>query len=338
MRVLIVKTSSMGDVIHTLPALTDALHARPELVFDWVVEEGFAEIPAWHPGVARVIPVALRRWRRQPLAAIRSGEWTAFRHQLAAEPYAAVIDAQGLIKSALLSRLVPAPRYGYAADSAREPLASRAYTQRFSVSWQQHAIERIRELFSRALDYPRPQQAPDYGLPRAALAGTPAAVPYAVFLHGTARAEKCWPEPFWVALAQQTLAAGMAVHLPWGNAAEQARAERIAAASGAAAVVLPRLNLRGMAAELAAARAVVAVDTGLGHLAAALGVPGISLYGPTDPERIGAVGAGQIHLCAGDQVPAAVPGLHEPFAALTPDRVWAVLEGLLQPADGVLPA
>lgn len=328
MRVLVVKMSSMGDVIHTLPAITDAWHGRPGIVFDWVVEEGFAEIPRWHPAVNRVIPVAIRRWRRNPFKAIASGEWKAFRQQLAAEKYDAVIDAQGLIKSALVSRLVDAPRYGYDRDSARESLASRAYDKTFAVSVNQHAIERIRELFSRALAYERPLTAPDYGLDRKQFLSSMNRTSV-IFLHGTARPEKQWPEAYWIELARLAAAAGYGVRLPWGSAGEQQRAERIAAAVGRGVSVLPRLNLRGVANEIASARAVVAVDTGLGHLTAALGVPGISLYGPTDPDRIGAIGAGQVHLCVADQSPAAGEG----FAALPPERVWDVLQGVLGQAS-----
>ena len=103
MRVLLVKTSSLGDVIHTLPALTDAQRAIPGIQFDWVVEEGFAEIPAWHPAVAQVIPVAIRRWRKHPLQTLRSGEWRRFKARLRETHYDLVIDAQGLLKSAWLT-------------------------------------------------------------------------------------------------------------------------------------------------------------------------------------------------------------------------------------------
>ncbi len=320
MRVLVVKTSSLGDVIHTLPALTDARQALPQLVCDWVVEEGFAEIPAWHPAVAVVIPVAIRRWRKAPWRALRSGEWQRFRAQLAAQHYDAVIDAQGLVKSALLARLVKdAPRYGYSRDTVREPLASLAYQHGFAIPSRLHAIERSRELFARALGYARPHTPPDYGLPRERLAAAATGSGAVVFLHGTARAEKCWPEAHWIALGQALAAGGQRLQLPWGNAAEQARAQRVAAAIGPAASVLPKLDLRGVAAVLAAARAVVAVDTGLGHLAAALGVPAVSLYGPTDPARVGATGAHQHYLQAADGR----------MGALTPQAVQAALQPLL---------
>jgi len=103
MRLLIVKTSSLGDVIHTLSAVSDAAAASPGLVCDWLVEEAYREVPAWHPAIRRVIPCALRRWRRAPLAAWRSGEWSRFRADLRQDAYDLVLDSQGLIKSAFLA-------------------------------------------------------------------------------------------------------------------------------------------------------------------------------------------------------------------------------------------
>ncbi|TNF33086.1 MAG: lipopolysaccharide heptosyltransferase I [Gammaproteobacteria bacterium] len=300
MRVLLVKTSSMGDVIHALPAVTDAAQAIPGVMIDWVVEEGFAEIPRWHPAVQEVIPVAIRRWRKAPLQAIRSGEWRQFRERLSAHRYDAVIDAQGLLKSALVARLVTAPRYGYSRDTVRESLASFFYQHRFAVSRQQHAIERIRELFSRSLGYARPTATADYGLPRERFATPMTPSPTLVFLHGTAREEKCWPVSHWIALGQAMARAGHTIGLPWGNAIEQQRAQAIADAIGEAARVFPKMRLQEVAAVIAAAKAVVAVDTGLGHLTAALAVPCLSLYGPTDPALIGARGQHQQALQAAD--------------------------------------
>ena len=296
MRVLLIKTSSLGDVIHTLPALTDAARAIPGIQFDWVVEEGFAEIPAWHPAVAQVIPVAIRRWRKNLWQTLKNGDWRRFKARLRETDYDLVIDAQGLLKSAWLTRYVKAPIAGLDRDSAREPIACRFYDRLYAVPKEQHALERTRQLFAQALGYPLPASIGDYGLDRAAMA-TPGQQPYLLFLHGTTWASKHWPEADWRALAERMSAQGWAIRLPWGNALEQARAERIAAGIENAAV-LPKLNLAGVAKVIAGASACVAVDTGLGHLAAALDVPTISLYGPTLPGRVGAYGRGQVHLCA----------------------------------------
>jgi len=327
MRVLVIKTSSLGDVIHTLPALTDAARAIPGIRFDWVVEEGFAEIPAWHPAVSQVITVAIRRWRKHPLKTLRSGEWSRFKQRLRESHYDLVIDAQGLLKSAWLTRYVKTPVAGLDSNSAREPIAARFYDRPYSVPRGQHALERTRQLFGQALGYSVPAGLGDYGLNRAQLAD-PAAGPYLVFLHGTTWASKHWPEAYWRELAEQVAEQGWSIRLPWGNEAEKARAERIAAGVEGAAV-LPKLNLAGVAKVLAGAQACVAVDTGLGHLAAALDVPTVSLYGPTLPGRVGAYGRSQVHLCASG--PDAGKGDRETpcFDDLKPQRVFTELHALL---------
>lgn len=333
MRVLLIKTSSLGDVVHTLPALTDAARAIPGIQFDWVVEEGFAEIPAWHPAVAQVIPVAIRRWRKHLWQTFKSGEWQRFKQRLDQTQYDLVIDAQGLLKSAWLTRYVQAPIAGLDRDSAREPLASRFYDRAYAVPRDQHALERTRQLFAQALGYALPVGIGDYGLSRARLADV-APSPYLVFLHGTTWASKHWPEACWRELAEHMSAQGWAVRVPWGNDNEKARAERIVAGIEHAAV-LPKLNLAGVAKVIAGASACVAVDTGLGHLAAALDVPSISLYGPTLPGRVGAYGRGQVHLCAtgpnaglGDRYTPCFDGLDAP-------RVASQLQALLMAEEVV---
>jgi heptosyltransferase-1 len=292
-RVLIIKTSSLGDVIHTLPALTDAAHAIPGIRFDWVVEEGFAEIPSWHPAVDQVIPVAIRRWRKNVWQTIKSGEWKAFKQRVRERKYDLVIDAQGLVKSAWLTRYVKAPVAGLDRYSAREGWASRFYDRRLSVAVGQHAVERVRQLFAMALAYDLPEGIGNYGLDLDRLQLPPAA-PYVVFLHGTTWATKHWPEAYWRELAERLGRSKLQVCLPWGNPAEKDRAERIAQGLNNCQV-LPKLNLAGVARVLAAAKACVAVDTGLGHLAAALDVPTISLFGPTNPGLTGAYGRVQVH-------------------------------------------
>ena len=297
MRVLLIKTSSLGDVIHTLPALTDASRAIPGIRFDWVVEEGFAEIPTWHPAVDRVIPVAIRRWRKSLWQTFKSGEWRRFKASLRERKYDLVIDAQGLLKSAWLTRYVKAPVAGLDRDSVREPLASRFYSRRLAVGRGQHAVERLRQLFAVALGYDLPPGLGDYALRREQWRQDKPSAPFVLFLHGTTWDTKHWPEIYWRELAERLGHAGIGVRLPWGNPAEQARAERIAAGLKNAQV-LPKLNLAGVASVLAQAKACVAVDTGLGHLAAALDVPTISLFGPTNPGLTGAYGKGQLHLAS----------------------------------------
>ncbi|MDN7143300.1 lipopolysaccharide heptosyltransferase I [Pseudomonas sp. JQ170] len=296
MRVLLIKTSSLGDVIHALPALTDAYRAIPGIRFDWVVEEGFAEIPSWHPAVDKVIPVAIRRWRKNLWQTFKNGEWRQFKQRLRETQYDLVIDAQGLVKSAWLTRYVKAPVAGLDRYSAREGLSSRFYDRRLSVARGQHAVERVRQLFGLALGYDLPPGLGDYGLDLNRLQLPPAA-PFVVFLHGTTWDTKHWPEAYWRQLAERMGQQGLEVRLPWGNPAEQARAERIAKGLNNCQV-LPKLNLAGVARVLAAAKACVAVDTGLGHLAAALDVPTLSLFGPTNPGLTGAYGKSQVHLAS----------------------------------------
>lgn len=309
MRVLLIKTSSLGDVIHALPALTDAARAIPGIQFDWVVEEGFAEIPTWHPAVGNVIPVAIRRWRKNLWQTFKTGEWRRFKQRLRDTHYDLVIDAQGLLKSAWLTRYVSAPVAGLDKDSAREPLASRFYDQAYPVARGQHAVERLRQLFGQALGYAVPAGLGDYGLDRERLLGADVNTPpFVLFLHGTTWDTKHWPELYWRQLAERVGVQGLQVRLPWGNPTEKARAERIAEGLEHA-VVLPKLNLAGVAQVLASAQACVAVDTGIGHLAAALDVPTVSLFGPTNPGLTGAYGKSQVHL-AGDY-PACAPCLQK---------------------------
>lgn len=292
MKLLVVKTSSLGDVIHMLPAVTDAARAHPGLVVDWLVEEGFAAIPAWHPAVNRVIPIAMRRWKKQWAVADTWRQIAAARISLKSEPYDLVVDAQGLLKSALWARAARGVRCGYDADSAREPVVARFYERRFAVSRELHAIERNRCLLAQALGYALDDLRPDYGL-----AGLAARLPapgielpasYVVGLHGTSRTDKEWPVAGWKGLAAALLQAGRPLVLPWGNDAERRRAEAIAA-TVPATVVLPRLGLDALAVIIDRADAVVGVDTGLMHLAAGLGKPGLALYTATRPALTGVV-------------------------------------------------
>lgn len=293
MRVLIVKTSSMGDVLHTLPALTDAMQAIAGVRFDWVVEEGFAQIPSWHSAVDRVIPVAIRRWRKAWFSAPIAAERKAFREAVQAERYDAIIDAQGLVKSAaLVTRLAHGVKHGLDWSSAREPLASLFYNRRHHIAKQQHAVERIRELFAKSLGYAKPQTQGDYAIARHFAVADTAHPPYAIFLHATTRDDKHWPESRWRELLELMSTSGLQVKLPWGAPHEEARAKRLA--NGLNFVeVLPRMSLKEVARELAGARFVVSVDTGLSHLTAALDRPNFTLYGPTDPGLIGGYGKNQ---------------------------------------------
>lgn len=293
-RVLIVKTSSMGDVLHTLPALTDAINVYPDIRFDWAVEEGFAQIPSWHQAVDTVIPVAIRRWRKNWFSAPIRAERAQFRRAIQVHHYDAVIDAQGLLKSAfLVTRYAKGTKHGYSRQCAREPLASFFYDICHNVSKKMHAVERIRQLFALSLNYPLPQSQGDYGIAQHFLS-LPAfdERPYLVFLHATTRDEKHWPESHWRELIALLADSGVRIKLPWGAEHEHQRAIRLAKDFDYVDV-LPKMSLAQVAQVIAGAKSVVSVDTGLSHLTAALDKPNITLFGPTDPGLIGGYGKAQ---------------------------------------------
>ena len=284
LNIILLKTSSLGDVLHNLPVLADICRHAPDARIDWVVEENFSLLPALHPRVNQVIPVAMRRWRKSLWQS--RGEMQAICRKLRASHYDFVLDTQGLLKSALIARCVTATRCGFDWNSAREPLASLFYERSYFVAKNLHAVERNRQLAGQALGY-TPQGAPDYGIhaPDLTLPWLPAE-PYAVLLHATSRDDKLWDEPNWIALGKHLHQAGIRIVLPWGSAKELARSERLRLAIPAA-VCPPSIKLDEAAAMLGQARAVIGVDTGLSHLAAALGTPTIGIYTATDPGLTG---------------------------------------------------
>ncbi|MFG1479285.1 lipopolysaccharide heptosyltransferase I [Xanthobacter sp. V4C-4] len=333
MRLLLVKLSSLGDVVHTFPALTDAAAAIPGLEVDWAVEEAFAPVAALHPAVRRTIVVPLRRLRRRPLAACRSGAAGAVRRALAERRYDVVIDAQGLVKSALVAAFAHGTRHGFDRASAREGLASLTYAHRYRVPETEHMATRIRKLFAAALGYTLEDRPADTGLRPA----RPEGQPYLVFLHGTTWPTKTWTRDGWRALAARAGDAGLKVLLFAHGDAETARANAIAAGQPAVEL-LPPQSLATLAPLLQAAAGVVSVDTGLGHLAAAYGVPTLGLYGPTNPRLTGLFGARVRELpsaraCAPCEKARCriAPDTHEGPPCLADhaaDTVWQALGGL----------
>lgn len=302
MRVLVVKTSSMGDVLHTLPALTDAFNCLPDITFDWVVEENFAQIPAWHFAVDNVIPVAIRRWRKNWFSKSIRQERHQFIKLLREREYDCIIDAQGLIKSAfLITRKALGTKHGLDRKSIKEPIASWFYDVKHNVPKSMHAIERVRLLFAKSLGYTLPEKIGDYAIARHFLTDLPLDHgQYLVFLHATTRPEKHWTENAWQDLIELVEPSGLKIKLPWGAPHEQLRANRLA--EGFEHVeVLPKLSLSQVASVLAGAKAVVSVDTGLSHLTAALDRPNITLFGETDPKLIGGYGKNQFSIISPEQ-------------------------------------
>ncbi len=288
--ILLIKTSSLGDVVHNLPVVSDIRARFPSARIDWVVEEAYRDIVGMHPGVRREIPVALRRWRGNPFKGAHWREFGHYRQALSGVRYDCVIDTQGLIKSAFLARAASGTHHGYARASAREPLAARFYDVTHVVSRDLHAVVRNRRLAARALGYELPA-ALDYGIAVPSGVGPIESRPYCVLLHATSRADKLWPEPAWERLGGELARQGCVSILPWGDAEERARSERIARALPTA-VVPPALGILAMAGLLAGAKVVIGVDTGLTHLAAALGRPVVAIYCGTHPGLTG-VYAGQ---------------------------------------------
>jgi heptosyltransferase-1 len=292
MRCLLIKISSLGDIVHTLPALTDAANAIEGIQFDWVVEENFSEIPCWHPAVDNVIPVALRRWKKNFFQSIFGNEWRYFKQQLKNQHYDVIIDAQGLLKSALLTRIANGNSYGYDKTSAREPIASHFYRHALTISRNQHAVERIRQLFAKSLNYSLTKRF-DYGIKdsfkeftQATTKQDESTLPKILFFHGTTWDTKHWPEPYWLKLAELLANDGYEILLPWGNDIEKERAEKIkqnTETTNGSVTVLAKMTLNDIVRKLLHVTGVVAVDTGLAHLAAALDIPLVSLFGPTNP-------------------------------------------------------
>lgn len=316
-RILLVKTSSMGDVIHNLPVVADLRSRFPDAEIHWLVEESFADIPRLHPGVNDVITVALRRWRRELHQPSTWREIAGLRRRLKATPYDFILDTQGLLKSALLARMAHGVHIGYAKSCAREALAARFYDRTFHVDPAAHAVERYRGLAAQAFDLPAGLPL-DYGLPkpRTAPDWAPGA-PYAVLLHATSRDEKLWPEERWVALGSHLRQRGMLALLPWGNAVERERAQRLAARIADAAVA-PPMGLREAAALLACARIVIGVDTGLVHLSTAVGTPTIGIYCGSDPAKNGLYAATPIANLGHAGAPPGVAEVIDQVTALLP--------------------
>ena len=308
MRVLLIKTSSLGDVVHALPAVSDATESGYEI--DWVVEEAFSEIAELHPGVSNVIPIAWRRWRKSLFSSFQ--EMRDFKRELSGKHYDICLDSQGLYKSGACSLFSNSnSRVGFDYGSAREPLVSFLYHRKILVPRDLHAIDRQRHLFSQALNYHLSEE-PNAGIEKSS------EVKKQIFLlHGTTWESKRWPLDCWINLAMKAKSEGLEVLVSWGNEGEHRDAEKIVAGSGAR--LLPKMALKELASKLSESQVVVGVDTGLMHLSAAIGVPTLGLYGPTSVELTG---------CRGRRV----ENLQSAYGmeSISPEMVWSSIERLSQ--------
>lgn len=329
----------MGDLVQTLPAITDASRAIPGVRFDWVCDEAFAQVPSWHPSVDRIIEIGLGRWRRGLLRAVWQGEPRAFLKELRGERYDAVVDVQCVLKSALAAGAARGRRYGYDRRAAHEWGAQFFYDRKLSVPRDQHSIDRMRQLVASALNYVYDRNTVDYGADRDRLPAMPLRLkePYLVFIHSTSWTSKNWAEPYWRQLTTKATSAGFHVVLPWGNQAERDRALRIAAGNQRV-VVMPPLTISEKAAVIVGAYATVGLDTGLSHIAAAFGVPSVTIYGATDPRLVGATGKYQVHIasqfvckgCHSTRCAYKAPNESRPacMVEISPERVWLQLQDL----------
>jgi heptosyltransferase-1 len=311
--ILFIKTSSMGDVLHHMPAVTEAKRHFPAARIAWVVDEIYAPLAALHPAVDEIITIAQRRWRRQLFAARSWREFLDAVRKLRARNYDKIIDTQGLVRTGLMGRLARGEHHGYDRDSIREPLAARFYDVNHKVGWELHVIARNRTLTARALGYEIAGE-PDYGFDRSKIQPSRSGN-YAIIFHATAKAKKEWPEQRWIEVGRELAKRGLEVVLPWGNDIERARSERIAAQIPNA-VVPDRVPILDVAKLIAGAKLVCGVDTGFLHIAAALGVPVVAVFTITKSHTAIPVGPGSVEMIGAAN---GLPEVHDVLAAV--DRV-----------------
>jgi heptosyltransferase-1 len=342
MRVLIIKLSSMGDLMHAMPALTDAANQFPDIEFDWVVDQAFFEVPLWHPNVKRVIKTAHRQWRKAPLNALNSGALSSMYRALNEQHYDVVVDLQSNIKSAVISWLHKGDVTGVDKAYCREYPAHWAYKHRVSVNLDQHSIEKLRELMAKALGYEKPSSLAEYGInfEQFPLPALDFELPnkYLLFVHNASWQTKLWPLHAWQELVEKAVSEGYSVLLPCGNDVEHQRAKQIAEVSEHA-FALPRLSLNHMAALTLQAKAAVCCDTGLAHLTALAGVPAVTIYGPTDTRLIGTFGQNQTHVISSKScapcykkscpLPSSEKGDPVCMEQLSTEVVWGKLNALM---------
>ena len=315
---LLIRVSSLGDVVQTFPALTD-LARNSDTTLAWVVEETYQPLAKLHPAIAHAFSFGLRRWRKEPVAVSSWREILVLRRALRVEPYGAIIDAQGLLKSLAIAKMARGPIHGFGPKTVREPFVSRFYDYTYEFPPEQHRIWHYRGLMARVFGYELDYRTEsiDYGLRAPAKPPAVGEVPYCVLLHSTARAEKLWPEARWIALGAQLCERDLACMLPWGNAEEEARARRLAQAIPGAQL-MPRLSMEEAAGLLAHAQCVIGVDTGLMHLAVAYKVPVVGIYVATLPGHHGPLGAGPTAFCGGKGMNPEVDEVLRALISLTP--------------------
>jgi len=333
----------MGDLMHALPALTDAQRNYPGITFDWVVDEAFAEVPAWHPSVQNIYKSAHRRWRKNYWSSLTGGEFSSFYKSINENNYDVIIDAQNNVKSSVISFLRKGKVHGMDSNSVAEQPAYLAYKYRHFIDRKQHAITRQRQLFASALDYDMPLDAPDYNIKDNVFIvdQPPVEGPFLFLVHNASWTTKLWPESYWDELIRLADVNGLQVVLPGGNTEELERAKTFAS-KHANAIALPRMSLGELGSIIHQAEGAICCDTGLAHLTAIIGTPAITLYGPTSIDLIGTSGVSQIQLGADLSDYPCVPcykrqchfnnqqeNMSACMQALKPEQVWNKLKAML---------
>ena len=312
MKILVIKSSSMGDIIHALPVARDIRKALPDARIDWVAEESFRDIPRLAPDVDKIYCTAFRRWRKALFSSQTRAEIASLRRALREERYDAVLDIQGLIRSAVVAHWTGVPSIGYSRQTVREPIASFFYKTKLDLPASLGAVRRYRMAAARAFGYEIDEEYPVFGLKPEAVPSFDIPPKSVALCPNTSRDEKLWPEENWRAFGRRLQARGFVSVLYWGGPEEERRCRRIAEGIPGA-VVAPRAPLSQVAANLSCAAGVVGVDTGLAHLAAALGRPSVGIYVSTPTEILKLVGDGPVRSLGGV---GRVPTVDEVDAAL----------------------
>lgn len=296
MKVLIVKVSALGDVVHALPVLPFIRSAREDVQIDWLVEEAFAPFLEGHPLVDKVHRLATKVWRNAGVVASLKGGLTVIR-TLRKERYDMVLDLQGNAKSGLFTLLSGAPlRYGFERESVREGANLLATNRRVGlVAEEFHITDRslaiARAAFPGGSDVrtagPLPVDDDASASVKRQLDGMGLAQgPVIVFHYGTTWETKLWSIEAWTELSRRLVKeAGVGPLLTWGNEEERAAVQKIASGSNNERGIWPRGTLPELVALLAQADLVVGGDTGPVHIAAAVGTPTVSLFRATDASR-----------------------------------------------------
>ena len=289
-RILLIKTSSLGDIIHNFPAVTDLAKEFPSSRIDWVVEEGYSFLPQLHLHINNVIPIAIRRWRKMRNLRRNFSEIRNFLKQLRKVKYDTVIDSQGLLKSAILCPIARGTTHGLDISSAKEPV-SLIYNKTYRVDKRYHAIERNRTLYGDSLGYEVCGR-PCYDLNLTTLRNheiTLPPKPFAILIAFSSKADKSWSSQNWVALGNKINKFGIKTIFLAGNNPDQSCANLISNQI-LNSEVFPISSLHTISVLMSHAKLVVGLDTGLTHLAAAFGKPTVGIFCSTDPSKTGVCG------------------------------------------------